>query len=177
VINAFTKHHDSSYCAPDDCSLHPHPISDLFWYYPHAHASVCSVISSFQVLWPKLCLYFSYIGLPCVLYASSISCSCWYLLIEFSAGVVSVDRYPVRVKNVRYWKCWYNYEQENPIRTCKIKTRCRILLIKPTNTHTVYNYIFVSVSPLHVSVVKPPSSGGTKGHRLCSASEVIQHYV
>jgi hypothetical protein len=47
------------------------------------------------------------------------------------------------------------------------KQRCDFLYIlyhayfydRPTNTHTVYNYVFVSVSPLHVSVVKLPSSG------------------
>jgi hypothetical protein len=39
--------------------------------------------------------------------------------------------------------------------------------------HTCFcNYIFESVSPLHASVVKPPSSGGTKGYRLRSASKV-----
>jgi hypothetical protein len=36
----------------------------------------------------------------------------------------------------------------------------------PTNTHTAYNYIFVSLTPLHVSMVKPPSKAGTKGHTI-----------
>jgi ribulose-5-phosphate 4-epimerase/fuculose-1-phosphate aldolase len=52
-------------------------------------------------------------------------------------------------------------------------------LLKQTNkyTHTAYNYMFVSVSPLHVSAVKPPPSGGTKDHRLRSASKAIQYFL
>jgi hypothetical protein len=41
----------------------------------------------------------------------------------------------------------------------------------------LYSYVFVSVSPLRVSVVKSPSSGGTKGHTrmyLCGTNMKTQ---
>jgi hypothetical protein len=55
------------------------------------------------------------------------------------------------------------------------KSRNRFCQDRPTTAHPFYNYTFILIAPLHVSVVKPPSSRDTKGHkhRFASNSHVI----
>jgi hypothetical protein len=85
------------------------------------------------------------------------------LLLLYLFHVTSQDIFFMIEKLVLPITTFVSYGQYSVLETCD----------ESTNIHTVYNYIFVSVTPQRVSMVKPPSSGGTKGHRLHCALKVV----
>jgi hypothetical protein len=67
---------------------------------------------------------------------------------------------------------------KNGNKFCMLYTMHISILLRQTNKCThIHKYIIVMISPLHIPVVKPPSSGDTKGHkhRFASSSHVMLH--